>query len=308
MITYAVWSTRPKHFRRLTGVTLEEFNELLDKFRSSWQFFLQDQFLSKERKRAYGGGRHTRLLSLEDKLLFILVYVRIYPLEFMQGTMFNLSEGRACDWINRLLPLLDEAMAFAHMKPKRGKGRNLEEILRDFPEIAELGIFADGTERFVRRPKDKDKQKSKYSGKKKRHTVKNIILTHPKNNSILFLGETHDGSVHDKTCIEKENLKAPQCRDPIKMLTDLGFLGLHIFHLLIYMPKRKPRGGELTDDEKATNKAISSLRVKVEHAIAGAKRNRSVLDICRNTREKTPDLLMSIACGLHNLRVAHRCC
>lgn len=222
--------------------------------------------------------------------------------------MFNLAEGRACDWINRLLPVLDQAMGFAHLKPKRSPGRNLEEILRDFPEIAELGIFADGTERFIRRPKDKDKQKSQYSGKKKHHTVKNIILTHPQNNSVLFLGQTQDGHKHDKTCIDEENLQAPSCRNPIKMLTDLGFLGLQIVNMLIFMPRRKPPGKELTADEKTVNKVISSLRVKVEHAIAGVKRNRSVLDICRNTREETADLLMSIACGLHNLRVAHRYC
>jgi hypothetical protein len=305
MITYEVWSKRPNHFRRLTGLTLEEFDELLDKFQSSYRFFIQREFLSKERKRAYGGGRHTRLHSLEDKLLFILVYVRIYPLEFMQGAMFNMAESRSCEWIHRLLPILDEAMDFAHVKPKRGRGRNLEEILRDFPEIAELGIFADGTERFIRRPKSKDKQKSRYSGKKKRHSVKNIVITHPRNNAILFLGKTQDGKVQDKRCMEDEKIK---CRDPIKMLTDLGLLGLKIPNIQVVMPKRKPRGGALTDNEKAINSILSSIRVKIEHAIAGVKRNRSVLDTCRNIKEETPDLLMSIACGLHNLRVAHRYC
>ena len=305
MISYKVWSNRPKHFRRLTGITLEEFDELLDKFQSSYQFFIQREFLSKERRRAYGGGRRTRIHSLEDKLLFILVYVRIYPLEFMQGAMFNMAESRSCEWIHRLLPILDEAMNFTHMKPKRGRGRNLEEILRDFPELAELGIFTDGTERFVRRPKDKDKQKSKYSGKKKRHSVKNIVITHPTNNTVIFLGKTQDGKVHDKTCMEYEGIK---CRDPIKMLTDLGFLGFKNGKMQVFMPKRKPKGGSLSVNEKSVNRAISSVRVRVEHAIAGVKRNRSVLDICRNTKEETPDLLMSIACGLHNLRVAHRYC
>lgn len=305
MITYEVWSKRPNHFRRLTGITVEEFNEILDKFQSSWQLFIKKKFLSKERIRAYGGGRHTRLLSLEDKLLFILVYVRIYPLEFVQGALFNLTEGRACEWINRLLPILNEAMGYAHKKPRRERGRNLEEILTDFPELGDLGIFADGTERFIRRPKNKDKQKSKYSGKKRRHSVKNIIITHPINNTILFLGKTQDGKKHDKECIEAEDIK---CRDPIKMLTDLGFLGLKIPNIQIIMPKRKPRGGTLNDNEKAINKILSSIRAGIEHAIAGVKRNRSVLDTCRNVKEETPDLLMSIACGLHNLRVAHRYC
>lgn len=303
MITYEVWSKRPNHFRRLTGLTLNEFTDVLDKFQSSYQFFIQREFLSKERKRAYGGGRHSRLHSLEDKLLFILIYVRIYPLEFMQGVLFNLAESRSCEWIHRLLPILDETLGFAHQRPKRG--RNFDELIRDFPELVELGILGDGTERPIRRPKNKDEQKSKYSGKKKRHTVKNIIITHPKTRTILFLGKTQNGKTHDKACMEDEQIK---CRDPIKMLSDLGFLGLQIFNMLIYMPKRKPRGGELTDQEKEVNRVISSVRVKVEHVIAGIKINRSVLDTCRNIRKETPDLLMSVACGLHNTRVAHRYC
>jgi len=303
VITYEVWSKRPNHFRRLTGLTLKEFDEVSDKFQSSYRSFVQHEFLSKERKRAYGGGRHTRIHSLEDKLLFILVYVRIYPLEFMQGALFNMAESRSCEWIHRLLPILDEALDYAHKRPKRG--RNFDELIRDFPELVELGILGDGTERPVRRSKDKDKQKSQYSGKKKRHTVKNIIITHPKTNAVLFLGKTQYGKTHDKTCMEDEDIK---CRNPIKMLTDLGFLGLQIFNMLIYMPKRKPRGKELTEQEKVINGIISSVRVRVEHAIAGVKRNRSVSDICRNTREEIPDLLMSIACGLHNERVAHRYC
>ena len=69
MFTFDKLSRRPRLFQRMTGLTLEEFTDVFDKFQSSWQFFIRSEFLSKERKRAYGGGRHTRLLSLEDKLL-----------------------------------------------------------------------------------------------------------------------------------------------------------------------------------------------------------------------------------------------
>jgi len=103
MFTFDKLSRRPRLFQRMTGLTLEEFTDVFDKFQSSWQFFIQSEFLSKERKRAYGGGRHTRLLSLEDKLLFILVYTRIYPLMIVQGLFFNFEDSRACDWVHRLI-------------------------------------------------------------------------------------------------------------------------------------------------------------------------------------------------------------
>lgn len=124
-----------------------------------------------KRKRKFGGGRHATLVSLEDKLLFILIYVRMYPLLFMQGLMFGIEEGNTCIWVHRLLPLLDKALGFTHKRPDRRKrGRNLEELLRDFPELKKLGILGDGVERPTRRPKDYERQKKQYSGKKKRHT------------------------------------------------------------------------------------------------------------------------------------------
>lgn len=81
------------------------------------------------------------------------------------------------------------------------RGRNLQELITEFPKLVELGILGDGTERPTRKPKNKDNRKSWYSGKKKHHTRKNILLARPDNQAVLYLGKTKDGSVHDKTAI-----------------------------------------------------------------------------------------------------------
>lgn len=70
--------------------------------------------------------------------------------------------------------------------------------------------------------------------------------------------------------------------------------------------RKKPRKKELTDKEKENNRKISKVRVKVEHAISGIKRSRSVKDVLRNTKDGFSDLVMVIACSLHNLRVDRR--
>ena len=115
-----------------------EFEQLLDKFQSVWNMYILDLSRNPKRKRKFGGGRHATLEDLEDKLLFILVYVRMYPLLFLQGIMFGIEEGNTCIWVHRLLPLLDKALGFAHKKPARKhRGRNLEELLMDFPELKE---------------------------------------------------------------------------------------------------------------------------------------------------------------------------
>lgn len=71
-------------------------------------------------------------------------------------------------------------------------------------------------------------------------------------------------------------------------------------------PKKNTKFHKLSDSDKEQNRAISSIRVSVEHAIAGVKINRSVQDVYRNMADGMDDLLMSVACGLHNLRVVHR--
>ena len=70
--------------------------------------------------------------------------------------------------------------------------------------------------------------------------------------------------------------------------------------------EKKPRGGELTPEEKAQNRKLSQVRVRVEHSLAGVKCSRSVKDVLRNTKEGFSDLAMVVACGLHNLRVECR--
>ncbi len=297
---FATMSKRPAIFLRLTGLTIEEFNTIADKFTSIYGQYVHETFMTKKRQRVYGAGRHPELLSTQDKLFFILVYVRVYPLFILQGILFNLAESSAHDWVHRLLPLLNKALGANHVVPKRG--RNLGELLAEFPELRELGILGDGVERPKRRPKDKDKQKEYYSGKKKRHTVKNTILVQPVNQRILHLGQTKPGKVHDKKCLDSELLES---KEKIKGLGDSAFLGAG-GAIAWTVPKRKPPGKELTNNEKEQNRAISSVRVKVEHAISGIKRNRSVADIYRNTKVGIDDLLMSIACGLHNIRITHR--
>ena len=70
--------------------------------------------------------------------------------------------------------------------------------------------------------------------------------------------------------------------------------------------EKKPRGKELTPGEKRHNRALSRVRVRAEHAIAGIKRSRCVKDVLRNTQSDCSDAFMAIAAGLHNLRVQHR--
>ena len=74
----------------------------------------------------------------------------------------------------------------------------------------------------------------------------------------------------------------------------------------IKQPKKKPRNGELTVEEKEKNREISKVRVEVEHQIGGVKRCQIVVQKFRNWVDHFIDDVMGTACGLHNFRLTHR--
>src|SRR5258708_13261044 len=121
-------------------------------------------------------------------------------------------------------------------------------------EQADPPLFChDGTERRIQRPKDAEEQKKHYSGKKKTHTVKNILLVNFEL-FIQFLGKTHPGTIHDKRAADETPYPLPQGSH---LLQDLGFLVFKLKDVLIYMPIKKPKCAQLTDEQKATNRALA---------------------------------------------------
>jgi hypothetical protein len=138
-----------------------------------------------------------------------------------------------------------------------------------------------------------------YSGKKKRHTLKNVLLI-DSFGSIHFLSDTYEGRVHD-TCIADE----ARYTLPIGSILyqDAGFQGFNLLGVQIMQPKKKPRNGTLTPQKKEENRRISSIRVHIEHVIGDIKRYRITRDIIRLGCSEFRDMVMETCCGLHNFRI-----
>ncbi|CAG0950173.1 hypothetical protein ANRL3_00177 [Anaerolineae bacterium] len=114
---------------------------------------------------------------------------------------------------------------------------------------------------------------------------------------------THEGKKHDRKICDEEQTRLPAGSDGY---LDTGFQGVRMDGVTLHQPKKKPRGGELTAEEKEQNRLISRIRVVIEHIIAGVKRCRIVKDIFRNTKADYDDVAMELACSLHNFRTYHR--
>ena len=117
----------------------------------------------------------------------------------------------------------------------------------------------------------------------------------------MWLSETFAGSVHDKKIADEQQVRFPA---GITLWQDTGFLGHNPENVTVKMPTKKPKGKELTKEQKEENRKISSFRILVEHAIGGAKRCRIVKERFRCTKFGFDDTVMLIACGLHNFRIS----
>src|SRR4029453_3188024 len=157
----------------------------------------------------------------------------------------------------------------------------------------------DGTGRRIVRPQDPAEQTDCYSGKKKDHTVKNVLLVNALL-VILFLSDTHGGRTHDLRIAEATPYPLPAGSG---LLQDLGFLSFTLPDVAILMPTKKPRGAELPLEQHLTNEALHQRRLRIRHVNSSVKRCRIVKDRIRLWKEGVRDLVMEICCALHNFRV-----
>jgi hypothetical protein len=220
-LTYAQLKDKPKKLLAFTGLTRSEFETLLEAFRELSQPKADVTQRGQPRQRQLGGGRKAKLRRAEDQLLFILFYLKTYPLQEVMSELFGLEVSKVNEWIHRLLPLVRDALdtlgvlpdrdaqAFAQTQAQRETGRD---------------VIIDGTERRRQRPKKPETQRLHYSGKKKAHTDKNVVIAERKTRRVSYLSQTYAGTAHDKKIADHEKITYAQ--DTI-LHQDTGFQGYH---------------------------------------------------------------------------------
>jgi hypothetical protein len=164
----------PKLFLTMTGRTRAEFHQLLPHFQYAWDQYVTQHYVDRDdRQRQYGAGRsESTLVHIEDKLLFILYDVKVYPLQEILAFEFGMVQSTANEWIQILSEVLKKALDHGEYLPERDP-KQLETVLASETESM-YGI--DGTERPRQRPHDPEKQKYYYSGKKKRTQARISLL------------------------------------------------------------------------------------------------------------------------------------
>lgn len=234
MLTYQQLKDQPRDFLAATGLTVPEFERLLPAYQTAYaRRYPQHLTLAgKVRQRQPGGGSKGVLDQAEDRLLFILIYLKTNPLQTMHGLQFGLSQSQTNYWIHHLLPVVQAALQELGMTPERDGSQVATSALalEGTPDLA-----LDGTERRRQRPQDPDEQRTHYSGKKKTHTDKNIVLVNESTSKVVYLGPTEAGSKHDKKAADEAAISYPPQATLDK---DTGFQGYEPAGVLTRQPKK----------------------------------------------------------------------
>jgi hypothetical protein len=234
MLRYNQVKRNARKFLALTGVTPKEFKLLLPAFEQAYTraYPSHKTQTGKPRQRQSGGGRKSALAPIEQKLLFALVYQKTYPVQTLLGEVFGLSQSRANDWIHRLLPILKEALDDLGVLPERDPHRFAR---HEKQQGGSHDYLIDGTERRRQRPKSPEKQALHYSGKKKTHSDKNILIAHRRTTRVGYLSQTYAGKIHDKKVADSEPIVYPRGSQLGK---DTGFQGYAPRGCQTYQPKK----------------------------------------------------------------------
>lgn len=315
-------------FQHLTGLRLREFDAL-----SLEMVPLQEQTHREKlarrktpRQRAVGGGGQFSLGHL-DQLLLTVIWLRRYPTHETLGYLFGVDATTTGRILERVLPLLAQRGRDTMKMPDPGRKRrvSLEVLLQETPELA---VIVDSFEQRVQKPRCKadsgsgsssssssgsgsssgsTKHKdSHYSGKKKQHTLKSQVSVDEETGQIADVSSSVPGPTADKTLLHESKVLE---RLPwgVGILGDLAYLGMGIDYpqRLGATPRRKPRGKERPEEDKAFNRAFARRRIKVEHTIGRVRRYESLNQMDRHHRKNHTQRVEAVA-GLVNRQIAAR--
>ena len=250
------------------------------------------------RKRQAGGGRKKDAEVL-CRLLVSLLYLR------QHWTMQALAEAIGCcestvwNYIHEMLPHIRNELPASLLEQWQQECESVEraELEEWLAELPDGDLLVDTWEQPIPRPQDHDEQKTYYSGKQKEHTRKNQLISLPKGIDIVDVVIGEKGPRSDSKLLEQTQTELP---DTIGFIGDKAYVGRDN----TTTPIKKPKGGQLTQEQKDFNKKISQKRVYVEHLIRVVKIFRIAKETFR-MRSRMYELAIGCVCGLVRLRVQY---
>jgi len=306
MLSYEELCRHPAAFPSLTGMTRLEFDPLLLRFRQAEADLRarsdRTRRGGKPRRRAPGAGR-PYANPAADRLLMALMWLRVYPTYEVLGFFFALHKRNAQLNVTAALEALDALADFPFDRPGKGrkKLRSAAEVMAAFPEVR---YFIDAKEQRVNKPQGEQAQRPYYSGKKKAHTVKTQVVVDTRGR-VEAVSASVPGATHDLTLLVGSGVLASLGEGEAAMM-DKGYAGVgnHYPGVAVVLPYKRPRRGELSDEQRAHNRQVARHRIVVEHTMAQLNRFTVLRQVYRAKRRDRHSRVTRVVAKLVNRRLA----
>ena len=315
MFTEAILRKNPTLVKALTGVPDSEFWLWFQQLEQQQPAYEQQRHQRPERQRAFWGGRpFDQPLLL--RVLAVLTYLRLHVPQAVIALMFGCSQADVSRDLRRLLPLIQQTLPCPQVWQVRAETQLIPESEQlVLSELSEGRVLVDATEQRVARPQDHDTRKQYYSGKKKQFTLKTQCVSDSQHH-IQAISTAEPGAMHDKALSDALQTLA-HLPDQCEAAADRGYQGLakqvslvtvrevqsgaevQVPRLTVQTPFKKPRGQELTVEQKTFNQQLNAIRVRIEHCIGWAK-NWAILATRFRCAHAIYTSVMQTVCGLVN--------
>ena len=301
-----------RQMKALTGLSQAQFDQLLPVFSDIYQATQQQTYeqgvASGTRRRQPGGGSKGKLPTMAARLQFVLYYYKTYPTFDVLGSQFDMARSKANENLHKLSPILYDTLVHLELMPYRELATP-EDLKAALQGMNRLLIDATNAPIIAQQMM---RHSVSITVEKKQHTLKNTVMSLP-DKLIVFVGRTFSGHNHDYTMLKQEFPPELDWFRNIHVRVDLGYQGIQSDYSgdHIEIPTKKPRKSkknpdpQLNDDQKAANKALSQVRIFIEHAIGGMKRYNILVHVFRNRKADFEDDAVGICAGLWNFALSY---
>jgi hypothetical protein len=299
----------PEVVRAFTGIPSERFWEMIGEMAQQAASYERERHERAERKRAIGGGRPDEH-SLVVRVALVLTYLRLHGPQAVVALLYGCTQSDVSRELRRTLPLISRVVPVPEGWPL---SENLEEDVVDVLPLEALSdgrVLVDATEQRISRAVDPLRRDAQYSGKRKLFTLKTQVVTDGQHH-IQAISVAVAGRLHDKTLAEDVDT-VQRLPDDCEALMDKGYQGLAqqvdfeidaqgapVPCFTLKIPFKKPKGKELSAEQKAFNHDLSAIRVHIEHCIGWLK-NWAILANRFRCDHAIYTPIFQLVCGLVN--------
>lgn len=292
-------------FLSVTGLKVDEFDEYVEPLMVALSESERQRLgQKKNRQRAIGGGR-SHELDRRDQFLLTLVWLRLYPTNELLGYLFGVSDSTANRTLHACLRLMEQQgrteMKKSQAHAQRKRGYNLSQI---FDKVPGLAVIVDAFEQQTERPTKRKEADKWYSGKTHQHAIMSQVVVDAYTGEILDIADSEQGRRQDKGYFNDSGV-VERLPEDTTWLADLGYPGLPSDLQRAAIPRKKPRGQERPEEDKAFNTMFSRKRVLVENSIAQIRSFNALKVRDRHHRRHHTERVVAVS-GIVNFRKRSR--